>query len=89
MVDATLTGESGLVPENYLALIEAASPTQLEHPDDDDWSGEHEDEGHRRDRSYTPEGEPPAAKPAGPETVMSPAEMTPKEEEDLQLAKEV
>lgn len=85
MQGADLTGEIGLVPENYLTLLEAASPGALEHDDaDSDWNGEDHHK-HAQDRSHTPEGEPPAqgegdkAEAESPVKVTSPMEM--KEEE--------
>ncbi len=77
MVEAELTGEIGLVPENYLTLLEAASPGPLDHDDNDsDWNGEDHHK-HQKDRSHTPEGEPPVdGELQSPVKVQSPAEMS-------------
>jgi hypothetical protein len=81
MVEAELTGEVGLVPENYLTLLEAASPGPLDHDDNDsDWNGEDHHK-HQKERSHTPEGEPPVREEVqSPVKVQSPAEMSREEQ---------
>lgn len=76
MIGAELTGEIGLVPENYLTLLEAASPGPHDHDDSDsDWNGEDHHK-HPKERSHTPDGEPPAEREvSSPVPVMSPMEM--------------
>jgi len=79
MVEAELTGEIGLVPENYLTLLEAASPGPLDQDDaDSDWNGE-DHQKHPKERSHTPEDEPPVK-------VQSPAEMTDGEQAQDEVA---